>query len=64
MKCIECDSYNHETHSCPKWCDIVRNTVEDAYHQGRQDAIAEISNDIDEIFSSMFLIHMKLYGLL
>ncbi len=29
MNCLECKEYNHETHDCPKFCDVIRETVKD-----------------------------------
>ena len=28
--CTECEDYDHETKSCPKYCDVIRRTVEEA----------------------------------
>ena len=28
--CTECAEYDHETHSCPKYCDVIRRTMEEA----------------------------------
>lgn len=28
--CTECAEYDHETKSCPKYCDVIRRTVEEA----------------------------------
>ena len=28
--CTECEDYDHETKSCPKYCDVIRQTVEEA----------------------------------
>ncbi len=28
--CTDCPEYDHEAHSCPKYCDVIRRTVEEA----------------------------------
>lgn len=28
--CTECPDYDNETHSCPKYCDVIRKTLEEA----------------------------------
>ena len=28
--CTECEEYDQKTHSCPKYCDVIRRTVEEA----------------------------------
>jgi hypothetical protein len=28
--CTECNEYDHTTHSCPKYCDVIRRTLEEA----------------------------------
>lgn len=28
--CTECEDYDTERHSCPKYCDVIRKTVEEA----------------------------------
>ena len=28
--CTECNEYDHTTHSCPKYCDVIRKTLEEA----------------------------------
>lgn len=25
--CMECEAYNKEKHYCPKWCDVIKNTI-------------------------------------
>ena len=27
--CTDCTDYDHETHSCPKYCEVIRETVEE-----------------------------------
>ena len=28
--CADCPEYDHKTHSCPKYCDVIRRTLEEA----------------------------------
>lgn len=28
--CADCPEYDHKTHSCPRYCDVIRQTVEEA----------------------------------
>lgn len=28
--CLNCSEYNKEKHFCPKWCDVIKSTIEDA----------------------------------
>ena len=29
MNCLECEEYNHEKYYCPKFCDVIKNVVDD-----------------------------------
>ena len=29
MNCLECEEYNHEEMYCPKFCEVIRNAVDD-----------------------------------
>ena len=31
--CTDCPEYDNTTHSCPKYCDVIRKTVEEAKHK-------------------------------
>ena len=28
--CADCPEYDHKTHSCPKYCEVIRRTLEEA----------------------------------
>lgn len=40
-KCIKCKEYNHEKHYCPKWCDVIKDTIEDVRVDEREKVINE-----------------------
>ena len=25
--CLTCNMYDHEKHYCPRWCDVIRDTI-------------------------------------
>ena len=32
--CTECPEYDHEAHSCPKYCETIRKTLKEAKQEG------------------------------
>lgn len=32
--CTECPEYDTERHSCPRYCDVIRRTLDEAYQEG------------------------------
>lgn len=35
-ECEACPEYDHEHHNCPKWCGVIRNTVEELKAERRR----------------------------
>lgn len=42
QNCTDCPEYDHETHSCPKYCNVIQKTLEES-----QPEIDEILNYLD-----------------
>lgn len=50
-KCTECKEYDKDKHYCPKWCDVIKSTIEDA----RADERAKINDELSEVQQILIL---------
>lgn len=41
-KCTECKEYDKDKHYCPKWCDVIKSTIEDARTDERKKVLDEV----------------------
>lgn len=46
--CLNCSEYNKEKHFCPKWCDVIKSTIEDARADERRKFAEWISQYLGE----------------
>lgn len=44
QKCHDCADYNQEKHYCPKYCDLIRNTMNDNINAVLEDVKDEVKN--------------------
>ena len=40
--CLNCSEYDKEKHFCPKWCNVIKSTIEDAREDERAKTINEV----------------------
>lgn len=40
-KCTECNEYDKEKFYCPKWCEVIKGTIEDARTDERAKTVDE-----------------------
>lgn len=53
-KCHNCDQYNYTTHSCPVFCDVIRNTLDDIKADERNKIINKFDSICEEARSHKF----------
>lgn len=41
-KCTECKEYDKEKHYCPKWCDVIKATIENIRAYEREKVLEEV----------------------
>lgn len=52
--CTDCREYDHERHNCPKWCKVIRNTVEELKAEQRWIPCSErLPEDEEEVIVSV-----------
>lgn len=48
-KCTECKEYDKDKHYCPKWCDVIKSTIEDARADERKKVLEEVDKYLREL---------------
>ena len=41
-KCTECKEYDTDKHYCPKWCDVIEKSIEDARTDEKAKVLKEV----------------------
>lgn len=41
--CSNCETYDNEKHYCPKWCDVIENTVKELAEESNNKSLYEIT---------------------
>lgn len=49
-KCTECNEYDKEKFYCPKWCEVIKGTIEDARKDERAKTIEEFYEKLTDNF--------------
>ena len=50
-KCTDCKEYNQEKHYCPKFCDVIRDTINEIeeFYKGEHEKLGKIEEIVNEV---------------